>query len=224
MKILCVADHIDPLVYSSHIKTRFKDVDLVLGAGDLPLEYYSYIVSCLNRPLLFIYGNHNLKRYRDYKERRLLDPGTWEENVKLKSSIGATYLEDRGHRYQNLLLAGLGGSMRYNDGDNQYTEWQMFLRILHLLPRLVWNRVVHGRWLDILLTHAPPRDIHDKPDKCHTGFKTFRLFMNLFKPKYLIHGHIHLYELNDIRRTKFNRTEVINCYDHIILDTEADRG
>jgi hypothetical protein len=36
MKILCVADNIDPLVYSSSIKSRFREVDLVLGAGDLP--------------------------------------------------------------------------------------------------------------------------------------------------------------------------------------------
>jgi hypothetical protein len=36
----------------------------------------------------------------------------------------------------------------------------------------------------------------------------------------LIHGHIHLYDINDKRRTKYHDTMVVNCYDHVILDFE----
>jgi hypothetical protein len=43
----------------------------------------------------------------------------------------------------------------------------MMGRILALAPRLWWNKLRHGRYLDILLTHAPPRGIHDRPDKTH---------------------------------------------------------
>ena len=60
MKILCVSDQIDPLVYSINIKERYQDVDLVISAGDLPMEYLEFIVSSLNKPLLFVFGNHNL--------------------------------------------------------------------------------------------------------------------------------------------------------------------
>ncbi len=222
MKILCVADHIDPLVYSTQIKGRYKGVSMVLGAGDLPMEYYSYIVSCLNVPLLFIFGNHNLSRLRHF-QRREASPAelTADDNFRSQTAYGATYLEDRVRKMQKVLIAGLGGSMRYNDGEHQYTEIQMLFRIFRLLPRLLWNRLVHGRWLDILLTHAPPRGIHDKSDLCHTGFKAFLLFMRWFKPKYLIHGHIHLYELNDVRRTFYKKTEVINCYDHFVLEYDV---
>ena len=38
MKILCVSDQIDPLIYSVNIKERYRDVDLVISAGDLPME------------------------------------------------------------------------------------------------------------------------------------------------------------------------------------------
>lgn len=224
MKILCVADHIDPLVYSNGIRTRFKGVEMVLGAGDLPLDYYSYIVTCLNRPLYFVYGNHNLEQLQRFKSRKILDPRQYEEDVGLKESVGATYLEDRGVHYRKVLIAGLGGSMRYNDGDHQFSEFQMVSRILGLLPRLIWNRIVHGRWLDILLTHAPPRGIHDKPDRCHTGFKAFLWFMDWFKPKFLIHGHIHLYELQENRKTQYKNTLVLNCYDHYVLDFEEKNG
>jgi len=60
MKVLCVSDQIDPLVYSSNIKERYKDIDLVISAGDLPMEYLDFIVSSLNKPVLFVFGNHNL--------------------------------------------------------------------------------------------------------------------------------------------------------------------
>ena len=55
MKILCVADHVDPFVYSAGLKSRFRDVELVLSAGDLSLEYYDFIVSTLNKPLYFVF-------------------------------------------------------------------------------------------------------------------------------------------------------------------------
>jgi Icc-related predicted phosphoesterase len=218
VKILCVADHIDPLVYSTQIKSRFKDVGLVLGAGDLPLEYYSFIVSSLNVPLLFIYGNHNLNHLETYR-RRGLSAMKAIDDVE-PSAVGAVFMEDRGRREGKLLVAGLGGSMRYNKGGNQFTEWQMMLRVIHLVPRMLWNKLVHGRFLDILLTHAPPHGIHDREDKCHWGFKAFLTFMKWFQPRYLVHGHIHLYELNEVRRTTFFKTEVVNCYDHLVLEVD----
>ncbi len=220
MKVLCVADHIDPLVYSTQVKKRFSDVELVLGAGDLPLEYYSFIVSSLNVPLLFVFGNHNLSQLALYQKGGPVDSDYrgLEEGFKEGHGVGAVFLEDRHLRHGKLLVAGLGGSMRYNNGDHQFTEFQMFLRMLRLAPRLWWNRLVHGRYLDILLTHAPPQGIHDKSDRPHQGFKTFLTFMKWFRPRYLIHGHIHLYQLNETRRTTYLKTEVVNCYDHYTLD------
>lgn len=218
MKVLCVADHIDPLVYSTQIKSRFRDVELVLGAGDLPLEYYSFIVSSLNVPLLFIYGNHNLSRLDFYQGRLSPTERAMDDQFKYGNAVGATFLEDRHHRHGKLLVAGLGGSMRYNHGEHQFTEFQMMLRVLRLAPRLWWNRLVHGRFLDVLLTHAPPRGIHDREDRCHWGFKAFLTFMKWFKPRYLIHGHIHLYELNEVRRSTYLQTEIVNCYDHLVLE------
>ncbi len=221
MKVLCVADHIDPLVYSTAVKARFSDVDLVLGAGDLPLEYYSFIVSMLNVPLLFVYGNHNLANLDVYKGRHVAtDTRVLSDQLFSGNAVGATFMEDRVHRHEKLLVAGLGGSMRYNDGEHQFTEWQMMLRVLGMAPRLWWNKLWHGRYLDVLLTHAPPQGIHDRPDRTHRGFRAFLTFMDWFQPRYLIHGHIHLYELNEIRRSGYKKTTVLNCYDHLVLEID----
>jgi len=205
MKILCVSDQIDPLVYSNSIKKRFADVDMILGAGDLPLDYLDFIVTNLNKPLLFVFGNHHVEELANNDKL-----GNW--------SFSSTHLGSKIRREEGLIVAGLGGSMRYNRGPNQFTEFEMYGEIAKLIPALLFNRLFHGRYLDILLTHAPPKGIHDKPDKCHMGFKAFLWFMKTFKPKYLVHGHIHLYDLQDVRRTRCMETEVINAFGHYIIE------
>lgn len=222
MKILCVSDHKDPIVYSSNVKERFKDVDFVLAAGDLELEYYGFIVSSLNKPLLFVFGNHNLSKIGKYKKRYNSDfEDITGHNVALEHSYGSTFIGGKVVRQKGVIIAGLGGTRRYNDGANQYTEGQMYLQILKMAPRLLYNKLFRGRYVDILLTHAPPFGIGDRPDPCHTGFKAFLKFIEWFSPAYLIHGHVHLYSLNEQREYTCMDTKVINAYDHVVIDVEV---
>jgi Icc-related predicted phosphoesterase len=223
MKILCISDQIDPLVYSSAIKDRFADVDLVLSAGDLPMDYLEFIVSSLNKPLLFVFGNHNLEEYRYYGAAGT-DFINWDDAVRMCHSSGAVHVGFKVHREGGLIIAGLGGSMKYNRGENQYTDFQMKWAIFKLIPGLLINRIFRGRFLDILLTHASPLGIHDKTDPCHRGFKAFLWFMKVFKPKYLIHGHIHLYDLSAVRTTMYQDTLVLNAYSHYVVDTGENIG
>jgi Icc-related predicted phosphoesterase len=214
---LCISDQIDPLVYSPGIKERFSDIDFILSAGDLPLDYLDFIISTLNKPLFFVFGNHHTNDLKHYK--RLIN-SPFYINQSEYMGCGAVHLGTKVKKEGASIIAGLGGSMRYNNGENQYTDFEMFFEVVKLIPRLLWNRIFHGRFLDILLTHAPPRGIHDKPDKCHWGFKTFLWFMNVFKPKYLVHGHIHLYDLSDVRCTKWKKTTIINAYSHYVINVD----
>jgi Icc-related predicted phosphoesterase len=213
MKILCISDQIDPLVYTNTIRERFRDVDLILSAGDLPMDYLDFIVSSLNKPLLFVFGNHHTKEMSFYTATGFI---ATDEHYR---GSGALHVGSRIRREEGLIIAGLGGSMRYNRGENQFTEFQMKKEMYKLIPGLIFNRIFRGRYLDIFLTHASPKGIHDKEDRCHQGFKCFLWFMRKFKPKYLIHGHIHLYDLGDIRVTKYEETTVINAYSHYIINT-----
>lgn len=221
MKILCVSDQIDPLVYSPNIRERYKDCDLVISAGDLPMEYLDFIVSSLNKPLLFVFGNHNLEEFRLYhRTGALASTGT---HLPLKplppeACHGTTYVGFKVHREGNLLVAGVSGSIRYNAGLSQYTERQMLFRLLKMLPRLLVNKLKYGRFVDIFLTHAPPEGIHDKNDPCHRGFRCYLWFMRTFKPRFMVHGHIHLYDMQDVRVSRYFDTTVINAYSHHILD------
>ena len=225
MRILCVSDTVDPLVYSDRIKERFKGVDMVLCAGDLPMHYLGFISSSLNVPLFFVFGNHNLARYDQFKRREipvnvpsLKGYIIRERPHLLPRTFGSTYIGGKVIRYKSVLIAGMGGSIFYNRGRNQYTQRQMFWKILCLLPRLLWNKIFYGRYIDILLTHSPPYHINDRQDSPHVGFRAFRWFIERFHPQYLLHGHIHLYDINAKRIKNHEQTRVINVYSHYLLE------
>lgn len=220
MKILCVSDQIDPLVYSNSVKERFSDVDLVLCAGDLPMEYIDFIVSTLNLPTLFVFGNHNISEFHQYHRT----VGSEYKEGLYPVYGGAIYAGFKALTIPTsvpnkpLLVAGASGSIKYNKGLAQYTDKEMKFKLLKLFPRLLWNKFKYGRYLDIFLTHSPPRHLQDREDPCHQGFTCFRWFLEKFTPRYMIHGHVHLYDLQAQRITQYEKTEVINVFSHYILD------
>jgi Icc-related predicted phosphoesterase len=204
MKILAVSDRVEPLIYSPAIRQNFSDVDLVLGCGDLPTYYLEYIVTMLSTRLFYVIGNHA------NEVQNLYDiPEKW------KYPGGCDNLDGRVIRHQGLLLAGLEGSMRYNNSPYfQYTEREMMWKMWKLVPALLLNKLRYGRYLDILVTHAAPRGIHDRSDVCHTGFEAFLTLMRVFRPRFLIHGHIHAHTPWETTETVYEDTTVLNAYHH----------
>lgn len=231
MKFLIVSDQIDPFVYSYAIKDLFKDVSAVLCAGDLPMEYIDFIVSTLNKPTYFVFGNHNLNEYKYYHKEvpdkdTLYNAGKAEEHAHGAIYAGFKVITDESLKWTDpatgketpLLIAGISGSRNYNNGLCQYTEAQMKLKLLQMAPKLLYNKLKYGRYLDIFLTHATPRHVHDHEDPCHKGFKVFNEFIKKYRPTYMVHGHIHLYDLNEKRISEYEGTTVVNAYGHYVID------
>lgn len=208
MKILAVSDKVMDALYSPDIARNFGDVELVIACGDLPFYYLEFIVSALNVPCHFVYGNH------DYNTRY-----TMEGPVTIHPP-GWVNLDGRSVCSGDLLLAGLEGSLRYRpDGVHQYSQTEMRWKALRLLPKLMANRLQYGRYLDILVAHAPPFGIHDGPDYPHVGFTVFLTLMERFRPRYLLHGHKHAYGL-ETTRTRYHETEVINVYPYRLIEID----
>lgn len=216
MKILCVSDEVDPLVYSPRAKEHFTDIDFILSAGDLPMEYLGFIASTFNKPLFFVFGNHNLKYLS-------LFTGKLRQSALTKTEapphrFGSTHIDGKIIKYKDMIIAGIGGSYRYNDGQNQFRDYQIYLKIIKMIPRMIYNKIRYGRYIDILLTHAPPYGINDKKDLCHRGFKALLWFIKMFKPAYLLHGHIHLYNSLETRISQYYNTKIINVFKHYVLE------
>ncbi|MBI9102538.1 MAG: metallophosphoesterase [Spirochaetales bacterium] len=228
-EFLCIADHVDPLIYTASVKERFGHVDAVFSCGDLKRNYYEFIVSMLNVPFIYVLGNHSpfsLDKSDLSSDYDFSGGGCNDSDLRRRKLFGGGLHVDGRVTYlkkQDLIAAGFGGSIRYNQGDNQYSEVEMFFRILKIIPKLYFNKIFRGRYLDILITHAPPRWVNDREDLCHHGFKVFRWFLRRFRPACMIHGHIHLYDCNAVRETSYEGVPVINVYDHYILKFPLER-
>ncbi|NPA91423.1 MAG: metallophosphoesterase [Chloroflexi bacterium] len=211
MRVLSISDKVVPQLYEQDPRPIVGPVDLILSCGDVPFYYVDYLATTLQVPFYFVHGNHPMGANVTWPGRRPIPQG---------ANVHARVVN-----YRGLLIAGLEGSRRYRPGAPfQYTEWEMGLHCAKLIPRLLWNRLVYGRYVDVLITHAPPRHIHDAEDRAHQGFVCFRWFMRLFRPRVLIHGHKHVYRQDEPRVTRFHQTTVINTYPYRVWDLEEVTG
>jgi Icc-related predicted phosphoesterase len=198
MKILALSDQVKAEIYRPSIVERFGEVHLIVGCGDLPAYYLEYIVTQLNVPLVYVPGNH--------------DP----DDLHVP---GGESVEGKVIRWNEIVIAGLGGSRRYkSEGKHQYTEAEMRWRSLKLFPRLMYMRVRHRRFLDVLITHAPPLGIHDASDLAHTGFATFRDLVELYRPKLMLHGHSHAIRNLDSTLTRYRNCDIVNVFPYRVIE------
>ncbi|MBX7253888.1 MAG: metallophosphoesterase [Candidatus Promineofilum sp.] len=207
MKILAVSDRVLDKLYTGQTRQTYADVDLLIGCGDLPFYYLDFLTSAIDAPLVYVRGNH------DEGPQLAADGSVW------RGVRGGVDIHGKVVTRKGLILAGLQGSMRYKAyADYMYSETEMRRVVAQLVPRLLWNRQRLGRALDILVTHSPAYGIHDRPDLPHTGFKVFLTFLRLFRPRYHLHGHIHIYRQDEVRETRFEDTTSINVYPYRVLE------
>lgn len=199
MKILLVADEPCKALWDYYDGERLKGIDLILSAGDLPPQYLSFLVTFSNCPLLYVHGNHD---------------GVYAR----KNPDGCIDIDGKVYHYEGIRIFGLGGSMYYNEGPHQYKEKEMASRVRKARFSLMRS---HG--FDILLTHAPIRGINDQDDLPHRGFQVFDTLLEKYKPKYMVHGHVHMNYSYNVPRTIVHRdTTVINAYERFLLDYQPD--
>ena len=146
MRILTIADTECRALWDYFRPEQLAGTDLILSCGDLDPDYLQFLVTMAGCPLLYVRGNH-------------------DERYDRKPPLGCTCVEDRIYNYRGVRVLGLGGSMRYRNGECMYTEAEMRARIL----KLSWQIRLMGGF-DILLTHAPARGMGDMEDLPHRGF------------------------------------------------------
>ena len=200
MKILAIADEESKYLWDFFEKSKLEGIDLIISCGDLDPRYLSFLATFTSAPVLYVHGNHDDKY----------------ENIP---PDGCICIDDKIYVHEGVRILGLGGSMRYKPGNYQFTEGEMKRRVFKLLPKIFWSR-----GFDILVTHAPAYQLNDGRDLPHQGFKVFLKLMEKYKPKFFLHGHVHMsYGRNHKRYDRFQDTHVINAYDRFVFDYDLEK-
>ena len=195
MKILFLADEEAKVYLDFFNKEDFEGVDLIVSCGDLKAEYLSFLATMVPVPVLYVHGNHDAKYDK-------------------KPPEGCICIDDCIYEFKGVRILGLGGSHRYKPGPYQFTEREMAKRVRKLFWKLKFKK-----GFDILVTHSPARGLHDAEDMCHMGFEVFNKLIEQYRPKYFVHGHVHLnYGRQFVREDMAGETHVVNAYEKYMLE------
>jgi hypothetical protein len=187
VRVLALSDEVDPVLAAD--PARAGRADLIVACGDLPFDYLADVMNGVGAPLVFVPGNHDpdLHGYRQARSGLVLKAGLPAEPPWPPGAVNADgHVVDVG----GLRVAGLGGSARYSDGPNQYTDRQQAARARRLLAAARWRQWRDGRPVDLILSHSPPRGLGDEEDPAHRGFTALHHLIAALQPQYLLHGHV----------------------------------
>ncbi|MCM1495115.1 MAG: metallophosphoesterase family protein [Bacteroides sp.] len=195
MRILVLADVESKYYWDYFEKSKLDGIDLILSCGDLKPEYLSFLATFAKIPILYVRGNH-------------------DDIYETHPPEGCICIEDMIYSYQGIRILGLGGSIRYKQGKNQYTQAEMKSRV-----RKLRRQMKKSKGIDILLTHAPAYHVNDGEDRPHEGFEAFTQLLDTCRPKCFIHGHVHMnYSRSHKRESMYKDTRIINGFEKYVFD------
>ena len=199
MKILAIADEESAYLWDHFEKEKLEGIDVIISCGDLDPRYLSFLATFTSAPVLYVHGNH-------------------DEKYDTIPPEGCICIDDTIYVHEGVRILGLGGSMRYRSGEYQYTEWDMRRRVGRLALKLFRHR-----GFDILVTHAPAYQLNDARDLPHQGFKIFISLIERYRPRFLLHGRVHMsYGRKHKRYDKYQDTHVINAFERCVFEYEDD--
>ena len=218
IRVLVVADEIADTLW--HPQVKAFEPDLVVSCGDLPFDYLEYLVSTLNVPLVFVPGNHDPEIAPAKPDALDPDSFTWDAHHGGHARPrGCHNIDGKIVDVAGLRVAGLGGSIRYNEGPHQYTQRQMAWRSAKLEVSHRRRRSSRRR-IDFLVTHAPPLGVGDGDDAAHQGIRSLHRLTRVLQPAYLLHGHIHPYGIDQPDRL-LGDTRVMNVIPYKLIEVES---
>ena len=197
MRIMVLADTADKALWDYLDRRLLEGVELVLSCGDLPAEYLSFLTCFTHAPIYYVHGNH-------------------DTGYDTNPPEGCECVDDEIVVFNGVRILGLGGSMRYRPNQPyMFNEKEMARRVRKLRRKLRKHK-----GFDILLAHAPALGVGDMEDLPHRGFQVFLDLMDRYKPRYLVHGHVHqeYSALGFARERKYGDTTVINAYKRYYID------
>lgn len=202
MRILVLSDEESKYLWDYFEKDKLDGIDLIISCGDLKPAYLSFLATFTKAPILYVHGNHDTEYDRRPPE-------------------GCICIDDDIYVFNGVRIMGLGGSIEYNKGTYQFSEKEMTKRYKKMKLKLLKHKGI-----DIFVSHAPAAGFNDGDDWAHKGFQVFNVILDKYKPKYFLHGHVHMsYNWKQKRVCQYNEyTTVINGYERYVFDYEEEAG
>ena len=91
MKILAVADEESKYLWEYYEPSKLRDIDLIIGCGDLSRHYMNFLSDAAPVPVLYVHGNHDASYDREPPR-------------------GAICIDDDLYWYKGYRIVGLGGN------------------------------------------------------------------------------------------------------------------
>ncbi len=199
MRILAIADRESKNLWDYYEPGKLEGIDLIISCGDLNPDYLQFLATFSHAPILYVHGNHD-DRYQD------------------NPPDGCICIEDKIYVHEGVRILGLGGSVRYKPGIHQYEQKEMRSRV-----RKLWFQLRKHKGFDILVTHAPAYGVGDGDDRPHQGFESFVDLLKQYRPRYFLHGHVHVnYGRKYQRYNCFDDTLIINAYETHLFEYETE--
>jgi len=120
-------------------------------------------------------------------------------------AANTTNLHLRATTIGGLTFAGFEGCVRYTRGAALQYSQREASRLARRVPRA-----------DVLISHAPPRGVHEEPDdRAHEGFDGLRAYDERVAPRLHLHGHT---PAPARRAQRLGPTLVVHVVGHAIMD------
>jgi hypothetical protein len=218
-RVLVISDEVDPYINEGGVQEI--QPQLVISCGDLPFDYLEYVFTSAKVPLLYVPGNHDPDLRRRPLQGDVLEmfkSGPRSPGIEgPPCPAGCTNMDGRLADVAGLRVCGLGGSMRYSRGPNQYSEAEMRRRVRLVAAKARARHPLRPRAVDLFIAHSPLRGVGDEDDLAHRGFDAFHRLVRKLKPKVMVHGHIHPYG-RARRDHRLASTRVINAVGRRVLE------
>jgi hypothetical protein len=175
-RILAVADEVDESLDSMATRQRLGALDLLVGCGDLPVDYLQFVTDAFNAPLVYVRGNHDVG-------------GSWATGDATGLHLPEPMADGVPETDGGLTLVGFNGIPFHGGGGLQRSDVTIWRAALRAWTRL---RLAGGQLPVLPISHVAPRGINDGPDRMHRGSVPLRWLANRLRPPLWLHGHTTL--------------------------------
>jgi uncharacterized protein len=202
MRILALADEPDPALESAATRAGLEPIDLIIGCGDLPVDYLRFVTDLINAPLAFVRGNHDVG-------------GDWETGDATGVHLPDPLPNGRPVRESGITLVGFSGVPWHGGSGLQVGELALWRYAIGAGLRLRFRR----RGPCLVVTHTAPRGINDGPDRVHRGSTALRWLARAVAPRLWLHGHTTLVMRRpEARRLEVGGTTFYNCAGAVLVE------